>query len=90
MVLRVPPRRPKFEFLFAYIGIARKRELRDTVEGMQAQIAQLTEKGQVLEKRTKEAEVRYHPPDCVFWVRLIGALVSIVVGSAGSCASLAL
>ncbi|PWW75290.1 hypothetical protein C7212DRAFT_352453 [Tuber magnatum] len=35
---------------------ARKQELRDVVESTQTQISQLTQKGEMLEKRTKEAE----------------------------------
>ena len=47
--------------LFTYTGKkkARKQELRDVVESTQAQISQLTQKGEILEKRTKEAEVQF-------------------------------
>ncbi|RPA95545.1 hypothetical protein L873DRAFT_1697598 [Choiromyces venosus 120613-1] len=43
--------------IYTYMGKkARKQELRDVVESMQAQISQLIQKGELLEKRTKGAE----------------------------------
>jgi len=38
---------------------ARKQELRDVVESTQAQISQLTQKGEILEKRAEGAEVPF-------------------------------